>query len=587
MMGPIGKYEILERVGSGGFATVYKGWDPFIKRAVAIKICFSRDEETRQRFFREAEIAGRLVHRNITTIYDFGMHEQNPYLVEEYLPGEDLAHMVRRQEPRATAVKLDFLLQIASGLDYAHSQGVIHRDIKPSNVRVVDGTVLKIMDFGTAKLANVESHLTQSGMTLGTVAYLPPERLLGRPTGLNSDLFSYGVLAYEMLSFRRPFSGRNIPNLIDQVLNAAPIRLPDVWPECPPRLAEIVHRCLLKDPQQRYASCGELIADLNEVAAEFTGVARPSGDTSTSITVSQNFQAGGLLERARQLHSQGKLQRAAMIAEEVLEVDPQNQEARMLLEACQNAPAPTSGTLPVSAAIPTGAVPTGAVQIGGGTTGGFTISAPLPVPSAAPHSVQVDTTSQTRHETAEDRKRRKMAEGIESIEGYIRAGQLVSAAEALRFAHKLFGRLDSTPGLVKRIAATLSQQLLEIKKDGLKGSRFVVDQMVVLRQHGRLHLEIAELFAGIANDLDSENFAALDLLALARQEKTRKQEQGPVDEERERKRREAVQSIEKLLAQGDPRTADEALRFAVRLLGEFEQVPALRARIGQALGTGG
>ena len=554
MMGPIGKYEILERIGSGGFATVYKGWDPFIKRAVAIKICFSRDEETRQRFFREAEIAGRLVHRNITTIYDFGMHEQNPYLVEEYLPGEDLAHMVRRQEPRLTAVKLDFLLQIASGLDYAHSQGVIHRDIKPSNIRVVDGSQLKIMDFGTAKLANVESHLTQSGMTLGTVAYLPPERLLGRPTGLNSDLFSYGVLAYEMLSFRRPFSGRNIPNLIDQVLNAAPIRLTDVWPECPPGLAEIVHRCLLKDPAQRYPTCADLIADLNEVAGEFTGVARPSQETSTTITVSQTFQAGGLLERARQLHAQGKLQRAALIAEEVLEVDPQNQEARILLEACQTAP-PASGTVAVTTASPT-----------------VTVSQPV-------------DTSQVRQESPEDRKRRKVAEAIESIEAYVRAGQLHSAAEALRFAHKLFGRLDSTPGLTRRITDAYRQQVVGIKSEALKASRYVVDQMVQLRQRGLLHLEIAELFAGIASDLDTENFTALDLLALARQEKNRQQVEAPAGEERDRKRREAVQSIEKLLAQGDPRTAEEALRFAVRLLGEFEQVPELRARIARALGT--
>lgn len=552
-MGPIGKYEILERVGSGGFATVYKGWDPFIKRAVAIKICFSRDEETRQRFFREAEIAGRLVHRNITTIYDFGMHEQNPYLVEEYLPGEDLAHMVRRQEPRQTAVKLDFLLQIASGLDYAHSQGVIHRDIKPSNVRVVDGTLLKIMDFGTAKLANVESHLTQSGMTLGTVAYLPPERLLGRPTGLNSDLFSYGVLAYEMLSFRRPFAGRNIPNLIDQVLNAAPIRLPDVWPECPPRLADIVHRCLLKDPAQRYATCGDLIAELNEVAADFTGISRVSQDTSTTITVSQNFQAGGLLERARQLFAQGKLQRAALIAEEVLEVDPQNQEARSLLEACQSQP-PTSSTVAVSTPVATTTV-----------------------------SSQLETG--VRQESAEDRKRRKVVEAIESIEAYIKAGQLVSAAEALRFASQLFGHFESTPGLVHRIAEAGRQQLVGIKSDALKASRFVVDQMLQLRSRGLLHLEIAELFTGIASDLDSENFAAHDLLALARQEKNREKVVLPADDERERKQREAVQSIEKLLAQGNARTAEEALRFAVRLLGEFEQVPELRARIARALGT--
>lgn len=549
-MGPIGKYEILERVGSGGFATVYKGWDPFIKRAVAIKICFSRDEETRQRFFREAEIAGRLVHRNITTIYDFGMHEQNPYLVEEYLPGEDLAHMVRRQEPRETAVKLDFLLQIASGLDYAHSQGVIHRDIKPSNVRVVDGTLLKIMDFGTAKLANVESHLTQSGMTLGTVAYLPPERLLGRPTGLNSDLFSYGVLAYEMLSFRRPFAGRNIPNLIDQVLNAAPIRLPDVWPECPPRLADIVHRCLLKDPSQRYATCGDLIAELNEVASDFTGVSRISQDTSTTVTVSQNFQAGGLLERARQLFAQGKLQRAALIAEEVLEVDPQNQEARSLLEACQSQP-PASSTVPVSTSVATATM----LETG------------------------------MRQESADDRRRRKIVEAIESIEGYIKAGQLVSAAEALRFASQLFGRFDSMPGLVHRIAESGRQQLVGVKSEALKASRFVVDQMVQLRSRGLLHLEIAELFTGIASDLDSENFSAHDLLALARREQSRDKAPLPADVERERKQHEAVQSIEKLLAQGNARTAEEALRFAVRLLGEFEQVPELRARITRALGT--
>ncbi len=239
---------------------------------------------------------------------------------------------------------------------------------------MVDGSQLKIMDFGTAKLAHVESHLTQSGMTLGTVAYLPPERLLGPAHRAQLGPFSYGVLAYELLSFRRPFSGRNIPNLIDQVLNAAPMRLPDVWPECPPRLAEVVHRCLLKDPVQRYATCGDLIADLNEVASEFTGVARATTDTSTSITVSQNFQAGGMLERARQLHAQGKLQRAAVIAEEVLELEPGNQEARMLLEACQAAPAagltgaglPAGGPPPASSTV---AVST-SVSLTGVATGG-------------------------------------------------------------------------------------------------------------------------------------------------------------------------------------------------------------------------
>lgn len=540
-MGPIGKYEILERIGSGGFATVYKGWDPFIKRPVAIKICFSRDEETRQRFFREAEIAGRLVHRNITTIYDFGLHEQNPYLVEEYLPGEDLAHMIRRQEPRQTAVKVDFLLQVASGLEYAHLQGVIHRDIKPSNVRVVDNGHLKIMDFGTAKLANVESHLTQSGMTLGTVAYLPPERLLGRATGLNSDLFSYGVMAYELLSFRRPFSGRNIPHLIDQVLNAAPVRMLDVWPECPPRLADVVHRCLLKDPTERYASCTEMIADLQEIAAEYTGISKTS-DSSTSVTVTGNFQAGGLLERAKQLFSQGKLQRAAVIAEEVLEVDPQNAEARQLLDAC--------GQLPPS---------TGVVAVGAG-----------------------ESTSQNLRESAEERQQRKVSEAVTSISNYAKAGQLGSAVEALRFANKLFGRFEQQPQLIKRIVSACREQLISVKAESLRVSRGIVDQMVQLRQRGLLHAEIAELFASRVHELDPDNFAALDLLALVRKESS-ELKRHQVQDDQERRRREAVQSIEQLLAQGNARTADQALRFAVRMLGEFEEMAALRQRIDQAL----
>ncbi|MEM8998213.1 MAG: serine/threonine-protein kinase, partial [Acidobacteriota bacterium] len=329
----IGKYEVLDQIGSGGFATVYKGYDPFIKRPVAIKVCNSRDEESRQRFYREAEIVGSLQHRNITAVYDFGVHDDQPYLVEEYLPGEDLAHMVRRQEPSDLAQRLDFLVQIASGLEFAHKQGVIHRDIKPSNVRVLGDGRIKIMDFGTAKLAHVESNLTQAGMTLGTVAYLSPERLLGNPSGTNSDIFSYGVLAYEVLSFRRPFAGRNIPNLIDQVLNAAPTPLADNWPECPPKLAEIVHRCLFKDPTVRYASCGDVLMDLERVIVDNTGRV-PVGllnESSGSLSIQQTtVQVSGLIERARSLIKSGRHSRAELMLEEVLEIAPKNAEARQL-----------------------------------------------------------------------------------------------------------------------------------------------------------------------------------------------------------------------------------------------------------------
>ena len=180
-MESIGKYEVLEKIGSGGFAVVYKGYDPFIKRPVAIKVCYSRDEETRKRFTARRRSPAVWCTATSPTVYDFGLHEQMPYLVEEYLPGEDLAHHDPAPGAANPGEKLDFLLQIASGLEYAHQQGVIHRDIKPSNVRVLDNGRVKIMDFGTAKLANVESNLTQTGMTLGTVAYLSPERCWASP----------------------------------------------------------------------------------------------------------------------------------------------------------------------------------------------------------------------------------------------------------------------------------------------------------------------------------------------------------------------------------------------------------------------
>ncbi|HVS04498.1 MAG TPA: serine/threonine-protein kinase, partial [Thermoanaerobaculia bacterium] len=193
-MEKIGKYEVLEKIGMGGFGVVYKGRDPFIKRFVAIKTCGTEDDDIRLRFFREAEIAGNLQHRNVVTVYDFGFHDGVPYLVQEFLSGEDLDQGIKRRDALSEERKLEILLQVAAGLEYAHSQGVIHRDIKPGNVRVLDGGRVKIMDFGIAKLANVESQLTRTGMTLGTASYLAPEQIKGEAITPAADVFSFGVL---------------------------------------------------------------------------------------------------------------------------------------------------------------------------------------------------------------------------------------------------------------------------------------------------------------------------------------------------------------------------------------------------------
>jgi serine/threonine protein kinase len=180
MLTQVGKYQIVEKIGVGGFGIVYKGRDPFIKRAVAIKTCQSTEEEIKKRFFREAEFAGNLHHRNVTTIYDFGVTDDGtPYIVQEFLTGDDLDKIIKRREPMSLKRKVRILLDVCEGLGYAHGAGIIHRDIKPSNIRVLDDESVKIMDFGIAKSMVSESTLTQTGITLGTASYLAPEQIRG------------------------------------------------------------------------------------------------------------------------------------------------------------------------------------------------------------------------------------------------------------------------------------------------------------------------------------------------------------------------------------------------------------------------
>ena len=263
-----GKYEILRKIGSGGFGVVYEGRDPFIKRRVAIKTCTSEDEDIRQRFFREAEIAGNLQHKNIVTIHDFGLEDGIPYLVQEYLTGEDLLHAVNRRDPLPLERKLDILLQVAHGMAYAHSQGVIHRDIKPANVRLLEDGRVKIMDFGIAKLAHVESGLTKEGMTVGTAAYLPPEQIRGEKVDTRADIFSFGVLAYELLGMVRPFDGKTLSTLLYQILSHEPKPLAEVRPDLPPRVTRIVMRCLEKEAANRCPSFDEVGAELSVALTE-------------------------------------------------------------------------------------------------------------------------------------------------------------------------------------------------------------------------------------------------------------------------------------------------------------------------------
>ena len=275
MQQKIGKYEVVRKIGQGGFGVVYEGRDPFIKRRVAIKTCSAEDEEIRKRFFREAEIAGNLQHRHVVTVFDLGVQDGVPYLVQEYLPGEDLAHKIKRRDPLDDYTKLSYLVQVAEGLEYAHAQGVVHRDIKPANIRILDDDSVKIMDFGIAKLASAETQLTHTGMAMGTAGYLPPEQIRGEKVDLRADIFSYGVLSYELLSGSRPFQADNMSAVLFQIIGQEPAPLSSVWPQCPPALDHLVKKSLAKNPAERYASFTPLLADLRPIREQVRSHAAP------------------------------------------------------------------------------------------------------------------------------------------------------------------------------------------------------------------------------------------------------------------------------------------------------------------------
>ena len=262
MLTQVGKYQIVEKIGVGGFGTVYKGRDPFIKRNVAIKTCQSDEEEIKKRFFREAEFAGNLHHRNVTTIYDFGVTDDGtPYIVQEFLTGDDLDKAIKKKEPLTLARKLQILIDVCDGLGYAHTSGIIHRDIKPSNIRILEDGTVKIMDFGIAKSLVSQSTLTQTGITLGTASYLAPEQIRGEDLDPRTDIFSLGVVAYEIVTGQKPFTGDHISTVLYKIMNEMPAPPSSLDPALSRGLDAMVLKALEKDRTKRFASCAEMRAE--------------------------------------------------------------------------------------------------------------------------------------------------------------------------------------------------------------------------------------------------------------------------------------------------------------------------------------
>jgi serine/threonine-protein kinase len=302
MFKKLGKFEIQKVLGAGAMGEVYLGVDPSIGREVAIKTILnpgSQGPEAKERFAREAKAAGVLNHPNLVTIYEFGEDQGVLYIAMELVKGHDLEELYRDQSLTRSEA-LEILAQVCDGLQYAHANHIVHRDIKPSNVRVQrDGKRLhaKVMDFGVARVGN--SDMTATGMVMGTVSYMAPEYIrTGRPDP-RSDLFAVGVMLYEALSGRKPFSGDTTPTILYKIVNEPPEPLDTAGlVDISPSVRSVLDRVLCKNPDERYQSAEDLARALRSakdptwtgqaaVAAPTTAIAAGAAGTAPPTVISQ------------------------------------------------------------------------------------------------------------------------------------------------------------------------------------------------------------------------------------------------------------------------------------------------------------
>jgi len=265
----IGRYRILEVLGKGAMAIVYKAYDPNIDRSLAIKVLREErcvDTEYRERFLREARAAGNLSHPNIVTVYDVGEFNDRPYIVMEVVEGNPLDVLMKQGKQFSMDEILDICIQLAQALNYAHKNGVVHRDIKPSNIIYHTATdSVKITDFGIAHLeSNEMTQQTQAGEVLGTPQYMSPEQVLGQPVDGRSDLFSVGVVMYQMVSGQKPFTGDTIASLLFQIATEDPQPL-DKVSHIPGELRLVIEKLLEKQPHKRFQSGEELARTLTRL----------------------------------------------------------------------------------------------------------------------------------------------------------------------------------------------------------------------------------------------------------------------------------------------------------------------------------